>query len=126
MSTSYLHAGITVRNLERARRFYSELLGLQEISRPDLGFPGAWYAVGACQLHLIVPPEDHPTGEVPGPFAGRVRHLAFAVSGWKELVKRLKAEGVPLRESPSVPGGSSRVFVRDPDGNVLELVEGAL
>lgn len=125
MITSYLHAGITVRNLERSRRFYSDLLGLEEIPRPDLGFPGAWYAVGACQLHLMVPPEDGPAGEPPGPFAGRVRHLALAVRDWEEFVRRLAAEGVPLRESAPVPGGARRVFVKDPDENVLELVEEA-
>ena len=120
---SYLHAGITVKDLARARRFYSELLGLKEIARPDLGFPGIWYAIGACHLHLMVPPEGRPAGEPEGAFAGRVRHLALGVEGWEALTARLKAEGVPLRESPLTPGGSRRVFVKDPDGNVLELVE---
>lgn len=123
MITAYLHAGITVRDLERARRFYSDLLGLKEIPRPDLGFPGAWYAVGACELHLMVPSEDRPAGEPPGLFAGRVRHLALAVSGWEDLLTRLKTANVSLQESRSAPGGRRRVFVKDPDGNVLELVE---
>lgn len=120
---SYRHAGITVRDLARARRFYSDLLGLKEIPRPDLGFPGIWYGIGACQLHLMVPPEGHLAGEPEGPFAGRVRHLALGVEGWEALTARLRAEGVPFRESPSSPGGPRRVFVKDPDGNVLELVE---
>lgn len=120
---SYRHAGLTVRDLERARRFYSHLLGLKEISRPDLGFPGIWYAVGGSELHLIVPPEGRPVGEPEGAFAGRVRHLALGVEGWEELAARLRAEGVPLRESSPTPGRPRRVFVKDPDGNVLELVE---
>lgn len=78
---SYRHAGITVRDLARARRFYSDLLGLKEIPRPDLGFPGIWYGIGACQLHLMVPPEGHLAGEPEGPFAGRVRHLALGGRG---------------------------------------------
>ncbi|MBI4591705.1 MAG: VOC family protein [Candidatus Rokubacteria bacterium] len=121
--TSYLHAGITVKDLERARRFYSELLGLKEIVRPDLGFPGIWYGVGACQLHLMVPPEGRPAGEPEGAFAGRVRHLALGVEGWEALTTRLRAEDVPVRESAPTPGGPRRVFVKDPDDNVLELVE---
>ena len=120
---AYLHAGITVRDLERARRFYSDLLGLKEVARPDLGFPGIWYAIGACQLHLMVPPEGWPAGEPDGAFAGRVRHLALGVEGWETLTARLKAEGVPLRESAPTPRGPRRVFVKDPDGNVLELVD---
>ena len=121
--TAYLHAGITVRDLERARRFYSDLLGLKEIARPDLGFPGIWYAIGNCQLHLMVPREGRPVGDPDGAFAGRVRHLALGVEEWEALTARLKAEGVPLRESAPTPGGPRRVFVKDPDGNVLELVE---
>jgi glyoxylase I family protein len=120
---AYLHAGITVRDLERSRRFYSGLLGLREVRRPDLGFPGVWYAVGGCQLHLMVPPEDRPAGEPEGPFTGRVRHLALGVEGWEALAARLKQEGVPVRESMPTPGGPRRIFVKDPDGNVLELVE---
>ncbi len=120
---SYLHAGITVRELTRARRFYSELLGLEEIVRPELEFPGIWYRIGACQLHLMVPPEGQAAGEADGPFAGRVRHLALGIEGWESLTARLKAAGVPTRQSKPTPGRPRRVFVKDPDGNVLELVE---
>lgn len=119
----YLHAGVTVGDLERARRFYGELLGLKEILRPDFGFPGAWYAVGDLQLHLMVPPEEQPAGDSPTGFAGRVRHLALGVTGWEALVARLRAEGVPVRNSAPAPGYPRRVFVKDPDGNVLELVD---
>ncbi|MFQ5899878.1 MAG: VOC family protein [Candidatus Methylomirabilia bacterium] len=101
MITSYLHAGITVRDLRRSRRFYSDLLGLREIPRPDLGFPGAWYAVGACQLHLMVPPEDRPAGEPPGRFARRVRHLALAVSGAVTLRAEHRTAGTPTAGAPA-------------------------
>ena len=39
------HTSFPVRDLARARRFYGEVLELDEIERPDLGFPGAWYGV---------------------------------------------------------------------------------
>ncbi len=120
----YLHSGITVRDLARSKRFYADLLGLKEIHRPDLGFPGAWYGIGDTQLHLMVPPPDRPAGEPDGPFAGRVRHIAVGVLGWEALVERLRREGVPVRDSAPTPGGPRRVFVKDPDGNVLELVDG--
>lgn len=120
----YLHAGLTVRDLEQARRFYGELLGLREIHRPDLGFPGAWYGVGEHQLHLMVPPPDRPAGNPDPHFVGRVAHLAFGVPGWEAVVARLRAAGVPVRDAAPAPGYPRRVFVRDPDGNVLELVDG--
>lgn len=120
----YLHAGITVRDVARSRLFYEELLGLKPVTRPEMGFPGVWYGVGDLQLHLMVPPEGRPVGESEGPFQGRVRHLALGVSGWESLVARLRTAQVPIRESaPAGPGFPRRVFVKDPDGNVLELVD---
>jgi catechol 2,3-dioxygenase-like lactoylglutathione lyase family enzyme len=51
------HVSVCVSDLDRAKRFYGEVLGLPELLRPDLGFPGAWYRVGTNQeLHLIVHP----------------------------------------------------------------------
>lgn len=118
-----LHAGILVRDLVRARDFYSRLLNLAEIPRPDLGFPGVWYEIGAFQLHLIVPPKDNPVGDIAERFTGRVRHLALSVAGLEALVERLQSEGFPFWPAMPSPSGARRGFTRDPDGNVLELVE---
>src|SRR5689334_18735483 len=37
------HVSLTVTDLERSRRFYSEILSLREITRPPFNFPGAWF-----------------------------------------------------------------------------------
>jgi len=51
------HVSLNVTDLERSRRFYREILGLEEIARPPFDFPGAWFGVaGGQQLHLIVHP----------------------------------------------------------------------
>jgi catechol 2,3-dioxygenase-like lactoylglutathione lyase family enzyme len=47
------HASIRVHSLERSQAFYSDLLRLQTIARPDLGVRGTWYGIGGGQLHLI-------------------------------------------------------------------------
>ena len=47
------HTSIRVADFERSRAFYEGLLGMQQVSRPDLGFPGGWYGLGDGQLHLI-------------------------------------------------------------------------
>jgi glyoxylase I family protein len=48
------HVSLCVTDLARAKRFYSEVLTLREIARPDFDLPGAWYQVGDRQLHPIV------------------------------------------------------------------------
>ena len=78
---NYLHAGATVPDLERSKRVYGDLRGLKEIERPDLGFPGAWDAIGDSQLHLMVPPPDRPAGDPDPQFTGRVRHIAVGALG---------------------------------------------
>jgi glyoxylase I family protein len=120
----YVHCGLTVADIDRSRHFYADLLGLKEVFRPDMGFPGAWYGVGDLQLHLMVPPPGRPVGNPDTQFAGRVNHLAFGVPGWEAVVDRLRAADVPVRDSAPAPGYPRRVFVKDPDGNVLELVDG--
>src|SRR3954452_12827363 len=75
-----------------ARRFYGELLGLEELEKPEAlrGRGGAWFAAGAQQLHVGV--ED--------PFApARKAHPAFKVADddADALAERLQAAGVTVR-----------------------------
>ena len=50
----YNHIGIVVRDLEKCKHFYGEILGLKTIFRPPFNFPGHWYQVGpGTQLHLM-------------------------------------------------------------------------
>ena len=40
------HVGIAVADLIRSRQFYTTVLCLEEIPRPDFDFDGAWFRVG--------------------------------------------------------------------------------
>ncbi len=117
-----LHATFLVSDLERARTFYESVLGLAADSRrPDLGFPGVWYALNDHQqLHLMRLP--NPEAGIPRPeHGGRDRHVALAVDDVEHLADRLAAAGVPFTRSKS---GRTALFCRDPDGNALEFVSG--
>ena len=48
------HVALPVSDLERAAKFYREVLGLEELERPHFSFAGKWYRLaGDQQLHLI-------------------------------------------------------------------------
>lgn len=115
-----LHASLLVSDLARARAFYEGVLGLSPSpSRPELNFDGVWYDVGAGQIHLINLPGPDPVTGRPE-HGGRDRHTALGVAGWEALRARLDQVGLPYTLSRS---GRRALFVRDPDGNALELIE---
>lgn len=112
----YLHAAILVSDLECSEYFYGTILGLLKVERP-FNFPGTWYQIGSCQLHLIV------ASEVPSDIVnlekwGRNRHLAFSVDHLEEAKAKLMAEGCEFQMSAS---GRDALFTKDPDGNLIEL-----
>ena len=116
------HVSVLVADTARALRFYVDALGLAPIERPDLGFPGAWLALGAQQLHLMeLPNPDAIQGRVA--HAGRDRHFALQVVALEPFELRLQTAGVAFTRSRS---GRASIFCRDPDGNGVELMEVAL
>ena len=117
---SLLHVSLLVADLARSRAFYEGVLGLRPSSaRPAMRFDGVWYDVGAGQIHLINLPSPDPASGRPD-HGGRDRHTALGATGFDALKARLDAAGVPYSLSQS---GRAALFVRDPDGNALELLE---
>jgi catechol 2,3-dioxygenase-like lactoylglutathione lyase family enzyme len=109
------HVNLAVDDVEAARRFYSEVLGLQEIARAEgQRRPGAWFRLGALELHLSHEPEPHN--------ADSKRHVAFEVRELAALRDRLEEAGVRVEEGSPLPG-IQRFFARDPSGNRLEFQE---
>lgn len=116
------HVSIIVADTARALGFYRDLLGLRvDDSRPDLGYPGAWLWIGDRQLHLLELPNPDPVDGRPA-HGGRDRHLAVTIDDLDMLARQLAATGIACTRSRS---GRRALFVRDPDGNALELIETA-
>ncbi len=107
------HVNLAVDDVEAARRFYSEVLGLEEIPRAEgRQRPGAWFRLGALELHLSYEPEPRN--------ADSKRHVAFEVRELAALRERFEEAGVRIEEGSALPG-IQRFFVRDPAGNRLEF-----
>jgi catechol 2,3-dioxygenase-like lactoylglutathione lyase family enzyme len=100
-----------------ARGFYSGLLGLPELDKPEplRSRGGAWFACGAQQLHV----------GIEQPFApARKAHPALVVGDpgeLGELAGALGAAGAPVSWDDTLPG-FARFYTADPFGNRLELL----
>lgn len=115
--SGFHHAGFLVTDVERAAEFYESVLGLPLLPRPDLGFPGRWYDLGnGHQLHLMS------VNQMPGHAdpPRHDRHIALSVANIQETENTLRRLGVAINYG-SGRAGNPQLFVRDPDGNTIEL-----
>lgn len=111
------HAGLMVTDVARAAAFYEGVLGLQALPRPDFGFDGRWYDLGhGHQLHLMsIEQMPGNTGQ-----AGFDHHIALQVADIHEAERQLVAHGIEFARG-SGRSGNPQLFIRDPDGNMIEL-----
>ena len=106
------HVSLNEHDAELTGRFYTEVLGLEVLPRPDFPFKGLWLRAGAQELHLIEV-ENH---RVPGG-----EHFAFRVDDVDAVCRELAERGVKVSKPMEVPGAGRQAFLRDPSGNLLEL-----
>ena len=113
------HFNIRTRDLKGTVRFYQDILGLENGARPNFAFPGAWlYSEGRAVVHLV---DISPTDEAQKPDSGVVHHVAFISRGFDGMKQRLATKGVEY-EARRVPGGELwQIFIRDPNGVMIEL-----
>lgn len=98
-------------------RFYREVLGLEQIPRPEFGFPGFWLRSGGQEIHLIqVADHRAPDGQ----------HFAFRVEDIERVVADIRAHGVEVSDPFPIPGAGRQSFLKDPSGNLIELNQPAV
>ncbi len=111
--------------LDAARRFYTDVLGLDADSgRPDIpGLPGFWLYVGegeqTAQIHLMGVATNTPERADIDPTRP---HVALAVEDVHEARAELERRGIHHWAIPAMVGpASEQIFLLDPCGNVIEL-----
>jgi catechol 2,3-dioxygenase-like lactoylglutathione lyase family enzyme len=113
------HYNIRTRKYPETVSFYEDVLGLTNGPRPNFAEPGAWlYSEGRAVVHLV----DLRPGEEPQkPDSGVVHHVAFVSRGFAAMKTHLAGKNIEFR-TVEVPGNRLwQIFVRDPNGVVVEL-----
>ncbi len=99
---------------EEARLFYAGLLGLKEVAKPEelASRGGCWFTSGDLNMHLGVEEDFR---------AAKKAHPAIVVADLESLTAALERAGVEVEAVPL--DGYRRVYVADPFGNRIELLE---
>ena len=99
----------------KARAFYGGILGFAEVPKPaDLAARGGvWFTAGGLNLHLGVEADFRPA---------RKAHPALRVAGIADYEARARAAGCRIVDDDPLEG-YRRIFLDDPFGNRLELME---
>jgi glyoxylase I family protein len=122
------HVAVPVSDLARAKHFYGNVLGLQEIPRPAFPFAGAWYRAGDREVHLIAGAD--PTFRKGKGVNSQDGHLAIRVRNFDQALGHLTKQGYgpghddPARElrlRTDGPTGYPQMYILDPDRNVIEI-----
>jgi catechol 2,3-dioxygenase-like lactoylglutathione lyase family enzyme len=100
---------------DRARAFYCGILGIPEVPKPPelARRGGVWFESELLKIHLGVEEDFRPA---------RKAHPALLVEDLRELVTLLRERGINVVDDDALQG-FFRVYVSDPFGNRLELME---
>lgn len=138
------HLAIIVKDVGRSLTWYSDVVGFQQIRRPNFDRHGAWLTMGNIELHLIKGKPHTKRGQHPDDLI--VSHIALEVKDADAVLQRLqnlkenvRFEDIEWRQNVSVPtpaasraekfesehtdskGKVTQFFLEDPDGYWIEI-----
>jgi len=121
-----LHTCLNVADLDRSIDFYTKQIGLRFVSRREIKQNNAEIAFLKDEDGLALE-LTHWRDKKALTEGDNFDHIAFAVDDVAETVQELKRRGVTIAMEPySLQGSSSKIaFIKDPDGNWLELIQAA-
>ena len=122
--TGLFHVAIKTNDLDATVKFYTEVLGMKLVHRPDFGFPGAWIAAGDAVpiIHIYAGGPALVDGKTPYGTAA-LDHVSLTIKGWDECLERVKKLGYERCRSRR---GLTQSEYCDSDGVLRWLCDGRL
>ena len=142
--TALAHTGFTVRDLDRSLAFYRDVLGMEVVFEQEkqggylvaiVGYPDAHvrmahlaFAGGGHRIELFQYLSPAGRGEASEPRDVGITHVCLAVDDIDAVFGRVVAAGAdpvsdPVLVDTGANAGGRGVYVRDPDGIVVELFQ---
>jgi catechol 2,3-dioxygenase len=115
------HVHLKVADIERSLGFYRDVLGFEVTQR--MGKQAAFLSAGGYHHHIGLNTWESAGGSPPAPGATGLYHVAILYPTRKLLadaVRRVTRAGIEL-EGAADHGVSEAIYLRDPDGNGVEL-----
>ncbi|MFN8436796.1 MAG: VOC family protein [Cytophagales bacterium] len=112
------HYSIYSFKLEESIKFYSEVLGLKTLPRPEFNFPGHWFEIGNGQELHIISGRTQNISDLP---QTRNIHYAFDCDDIASFEIHLKKFNLPTIGPKTRPDGIVQIFIQDPDGYWIEI-----
>lgn len=115
------HVHLKVADLERSLAFYRDALGFTVTQR--FGGSAVFLAAGGYHHHIALNTWESRGGSAPPPGSTGLFHVALLYpsrAALADALRRIRAAGIPL-EGASDHGVSEAIYLRDPDGNGVEL-----
>jgi catechol 2,3-dioxygenase-like lactoylglutathione lyase family enzyme len=116
-----LEACVYAPDLDAAERFYTDVLGMEVITRVEGRH--VFFRCGGRVFLVFDPAATAAGGAIPGHGARGPGHVCFAmaedeIEAWRA---HLRARGVAIETDYTWPGGGRSLYFRDPAGNSVEL-----
>ena len=123
-SKDAVDVGLLVSDLPSSLQFYKDLLGLQLIETVPVRL-GTMHRLrfGASDFKLIEPKPAPPKGPAGLETQLGFRYITFPIQNLTEVCARLKENNIEFISEREIRPGVRIALVKDPEGNVIELLE---
>jgi len=119
------HIAFACRNIKAQEAFYTKHFGFKRSRTFNAGQPNEFFMLklGAVRLEFFSADPAKAAGQKGGEQTVGFKHLAFDVENIDTMTTGLKADGADLDSIMDFGGGIRLLFFRDPEGNIVELME---